>query len=195
MWCGEQAQHLAARQNHTDSAVMSMQTISMEIKQQVELCQEYDQARAEIHDETLSKIDKTLARIAPVKMAKKIDKAMSDCMGKLVDKLTDRLVNRFEDADGEDRKRIEIRRGKQVETTPEQEKSEIQFELGATFSEKENAKVETVIRAENEVDRQELDQNKAAPVMPPGGVSGESPRLEVGQVTILRKKPVVRAVQ
>ena len=39
-----------------------------------------------------------------------------------------------------------------------------------------------------------LEQSKHAPVIPPGGVSQEFLRLEVGQVTILKKKPVVPAV-
>jgi hypothetical protein len=45
-----------------------------------------------------------------------------------------------------------------------------------------------------EVDEQRLEQSKHAPVIPPGGVRQEFPRLEVGQVTILKKKPVVPAV-
>jgi len=54
--------------------------------------------------------------------------------------------------------------------------------------------VEKAIRAEMEVDRQELDQSKHAPVITPGGVANEFPTLEVGQITILLKKPVVPAV-
>jgi len=72
--------------------------------------------------------------------------------------------------------------------------SDIEFEPGATFSEEENAKVERVIQAEMEVDEEALEQSKHAPVIPPGGVSQEFPRLEVGQVMILKKKPVVPAV-
>jgi hypothetical protein len=54
--------------------------------------------------------------------------------------------------------------------------------------------VERVIRAEMEVDEQRLEQSKHVPVIPPGGVRQEFPRLEVGQVTILKKKPMVPAV-
>jgi len=72
--------------------------------------------------------------------------------------------------------------------------SDIEFEPGATFSGEENAKVERVIRAEMEVDEQRLEQSKHAPVIPPGGVRQEFPCLEVGQVTILKKKPAAPAV-
>jgi len=194
-WCGEQANHIAARQNHTDSAVMSMRKMGMEIKKQVELSREYDEARVEKLDERLSKIEKKLAKVAPVNMAKTIENAMSACMEKMVDQLTDRVVERFENMAEESRKKDEIRRGKQVEATPEEEEmSDIEFEPGATFSEEESAKVERAIRAEMEVDEPAPEQSKHAPVIAPGGVSQEFPRLEVEQVTILKKKPVVPAV-
>jgi len=113
----------------------------------------------------------------------------------MVDQLTDRVVKRFEDMAEESRKNDEIRRGKQVEATPEEEEmSDIEFEPGVTFSREENEKVERVIRAEMEVDEQRLEQSKHAPVIPPGGVRQEFLRLEVGQVTILKKKPVAPAV-
>jgi len=194
-WCGEQTHHIAARQNHTDAAVTSARKISMEIKEQVERSREYDEARAEKLDERLSKIEKKLAKIAPVNMARTIENAMSDCMGKLVDQLTERVVKRFEDMAEESRKKDEIRRGKQVEATPEEkDMSDIEFEPGAVFSEEENRKVERAIRAEMEVDEPALERSKHAPVIAPGGVSQEFPRLEVGQVMILKKKPVVPAV-
>jgi len=194
-WCREQAEHVAARQNHTDAAVTSARKISMEIKEQVELSRDYDEARAGKLDERLSKIEKKLAKIAPVNMARTIENAMSDCMGKMVDQLTERVVKRFEDMAEESRKKDEIRRGKQVEAAPEEEDmSDIEFEPGVTFSEEENAKVERAIRAEMEVDEPALEQSKHAPVIAPGGVLKEFPRLEVGQVTILKKKPVVPAV-
>jgi len=79
-------------------------------------------------------------------------------------------------------------------TSDEEDISEVEFEPGATFSEEENRKVERAIRAEMEVDEQGLEGSKHVPVIPPGGVSKELPRLEVGQVTILKKKPVVPAV-
>jgi len=113
----------------------------------------------------------------------------------LVDQLTDRVVKRFEDAAEESRKKDEIRRGKQVEATPEEEEMrDMEFEPGATFSEEENEKVERVIRAEMEVDEQELEASKHAPVIPPGEKRQEFPRFTPsGQVTIV-KKPVVPAV-
>ena len=194
-WCGEQAEHIAARQNHTDAAVMGARKIGMEIKEQVELSQEHDEARMEKLDERLSKIEKKLAKIAPVNMAKTIENAMSRCMERMVDQLTDRVVTRFEDMAEESRKKDEVRRGKQEEGTPEEEDmSDIEFELGVTFSEVENRKVERVIWAEMEVDEQVLEQSKHALVIPLGEVSKEFPHLEVGQVTILKKKPVVPAV-
>jgi len=96
-WCGEQTNHIAARQNHTDAAVTSARKISMEIKEHVERSREHEEDRAEKLDERLSKIEKRLAKIAPVNMARTIENAMSNCMEKMVDQLTDRVVKRFED--------------------------------------------------------------------------------------------------
>jgi hypothetical protein len=143
----------------------------------------------------LEKIEKKVAKLAPDNMGKTIENAMSDCMEKMVDQLPERVVKRFEDMAEESRKKDEIRRGTQVEATPEEEEmSDVDFESGATFSEEENEKVEKAIRAEMEVDEQWLEQSKHAPVIPPGGVRQEFRRLEVGQVTILTKKVMVPAV-
>jgi len=194
-WCLKQAEFMAARQNHTDAGVTSNRRTSEKILTEVELSREYEEKRAEKLDQRLEKIERKVAKLAPVNMAKTIENAMSACMDKLVDQLTDRVVKRFEDAAEESRKKDEIRRGKQVEATPEEEEmSDIEFEPGATFSGEENEKVEKAIRAEMEVDEQRLEQSKHAPVIPPGGVRQEFPRLEMGQVTILKKKPVVPAV-
>jgi len=136
-----------------------------------------------------------VAKLAPVNMAKTIENAMSTCMEKVVDQLTDRVVKRFEDMAEESRKKDEIRRGKQVEATPEEgDMSDVEFEPGATFSVEENEKVERAIRVEMEVDEPALEQSKHAPVIAPGGVSKEFPRLELGQVMILKKRLVVPAV-
>jgi len=194
-WCLKQADFMAARQNHTDAGVNSNRRTSEKILTEVELSRQYDEERAEKLDQRLEKIERKVAKLAPVNMAKTIENAMSACMDRLVDQLTDRVVKRFEDAAEESRKKDEIRRGKQVEATPEEEEmSDIEFEPGATFSKEENEKVEKAIRAEMEVDEQWLEQSKHAPVIPPGGVRQEFPRLEMGQVTILKKKPVVPAV-
>jgi len=194
-WCQKQAEHMAARQNHTDAGVTSIRRTSEKILTEVELSREYDEERADKLDQRLEKIERKVAKLAPVNMAKTIENAMSTCMEKMVDQLTDRVVKRFEDMAEESWKKDEIRRGKQVEATPEDgDMSDIDFEPGVTFSAEENEKVEKVIRAEMEVDEQVLEQSKHAPVILPGGVSQEFPRLEVGQVTILKKKPVVPAV-
>jgi len=158
-------------------------------------CQWYDEERAEKLDQRLEKIEKKMVKLAPVNMAKTIENAMSACMEKMVDQLTDRVVKRFDDMVEESRKKDEIRRGKQVEATPgEEDMSDVEFEPGATFSMEENEKVERAIRAEMEVDEQRLEQSKHVPVIPPRGVRHEFPRLEVGQVTILKKKSVAPAV-
>jgi len=194
-WCLKQAEFMAARQNHTDAAVGSTRKIAQSILTEVELEREYARERAEKLDQRLEKIEKKVARLAPVNMAKTIENAMSACMDKLVDQLTDRVVKRFEDVAEESRKKDEIRRGKQVEATPEEkEMSDIEFEPGATFSREENEKVERAIRAEMEVDKQELEASKHAPVIPPGEKRQEFPRFTPsGQVTIA-KRPVVPAV-
>jgi len=159
-WCLKQAEFMAARQNHTDAGVNTNCKTSEKILTEVELSREYDEKRAEKLDQRLEKIEKKVAKLAPVNMAKTIENAMSACMEKMVDQLTDRVVKRFEDAAEESRKKDEIRRGKQVEATPEEEEmSDIEFEPGATFSMEENEKVERVIRAEMEVDEQRLEQS------------------------------------
>jgi len=194
-WCLKQAEFMAARQNHTDAGVTSVRRTSEKILTEVELSREYEEKRTEKLDQRLEKIEKKVAKLAPVNMAKTIENAMSACMEKMVDQLTDRVVKRFEDMAEESRKKDEIRRGKQVEATPEEEEmSDIEFEPGATFSTEENEKVERAIRAEMEVDEQELEASKHAPVIPPGEKRQEFPRFAPsGQVTIA-KRPVVPAV-
>jgi len=193
--CLKQVDFMAARQNHTDAGVTSVRKTSEQILTEVELSREYDEERAEKLDQRLEKMERKVAKLAPINMAKTIENALSGCMEKMIDQLTDRVVKRFENAAEESRKKDEIRRGKQVEATPEErEMSDIEFEPGVTFSMEENEKVERAIRAEMEVDEQRLEQSKHAPVIPPGGVRQEFPRLEVGQVTILKKKPVAPAV-
>jgi len=194
LWCQQQSQHIAARQNRTDSAIMSVRKIAQNVQTEVELEREYAAERAEKLDEKLSKMEKKLAKIAPVNMAKTIENAMKSCMEGMIDQLVDRVVKRFERAAEEDRKKEEIRRGKQVEATPEEkEMSDIEFEPGATFSEEENEKVARVFEL-MEVEEQELEASKPAPVIPPGEKRQEFPRFTPsGQVTIA-KRPVVPAV-
>ena len=194
-WCLKQAEFMAARQNHTDAAVMSVRKIAQNVQTEVELEREVAQERAEKLDERLSKMEKKLAKIAPVNMAKTIENALSGCMERMIDQLTDRVVKRFEDAADESRKKDGIRRGKQVEVTPEgREMSDIEFEPGATFSEEENEKVALVIER-MEVEEQELEASKHAPVIPPGGKSQEFPRFTPsGQVTIAKRPAIAPAV-
>jgi len=193
-WCGEQASHIAARQNHTDVAVGSTRKIAQIILTEVELEREYAVERAEKLDERLSKIEKKLAKIAPVNMAKTIENALKSCMEEMIDQLTDKVVKRFENAAEEDRKKEEIRKGKQVEATPEEkDMSNMEFEPGATFSEEENEKVAMVIE-QMQVDEEELEVSKHAPVISPGKNGQEFPRYTPsGQVTIA-KRPVAPAV-
>jgi len=194
-WCLKQAEFMAARQNHTDAGVTSNRKTSEKILTEVELSREYEEKRAEKLDQRLEKIEKKVAKLAPVNMAKTIENAMSACMDRLVDQLTDRVVKRFEDAAEESRKKDEIRRGKQVEATPEEEEmSEIEFEPGATFSREEDEKVERAIRVEMEVDEQELEASKHAPVIPPGEKRQEFPRFTPGGQVTIAKRPVVPAV-
>jgi hypothetical protein len=75
---------------------MSARKIGVEIKEQVELSRNYDEARAEKLDERFSKIEKKLTKIALVNMAKTIENVMGDCMEKMIDQLTKRVVKRFE---------------------------------------------------------------------------------------------------
>jgi len=127
-------------------------------------------------------------------MAKTIDNAMRDCMEKMVEQVTNQVVGKLEKlAEGE--KREEIRRGKQVKATPENEDmSDIEFEPRATFSEEENEKVARVLER-MEVEEQELEASKHAPVIPPGEKKQEFPRFTPsGQVTIAKRPTIVLAV-
>jgi len=191
-WCPQQGQHIAARQNHTDAAVMSVRLIAQNVQTEVELGREDAQERAKKLDNRLSKIEKTLAKIAPVNMAKTIENALSGYMEKMIDQLTDRVVKRFEDAAEESRKKDEIRMGKQVEATPEdKDMSDIEFEPGVTFSEEENEKAAMVIER-MQLHEQELEASKHAPDMQPGVKRHEFRRYTPsGQVTIA-KRPVVQ---
>jgi len=195
-WCLKQAEFMAARENHTDAGVTSIRRTSEKILTEVELSREYDKERAEKLDQRLEKIEKKVAKLAPVNMAKRIENAMSACMEKMVDQLTDRVVKRFEDMAEESRKKDEIQRGKQVEATHEngQDMSDVEFEPGATFSAEENEKGERVLE-QMEVDEQELEASKHAPVIPPGEKRQELPRFtRSGQFTIARKPAVQPAV-
>jgi len=152
---------------------------------------EYAGERAEKLDERLGKMEKQLAKIAPVNMAKMIENAMQDCMEKMIDQLTDRVVKRFEDAAEDDKKKTEIRRGKQVEATPENDgMSDIEFEPGATFSEEENEKVARVLKR-MEVEEQELEASEHAPVIPPGEKRQEFPRFTPSGQVMIAKRPVI----
>ena len=194
-WCQNQSQHVAARQNHTDAAVMSVRKIAQNVQTEMELEREYARERAEKLDDRLSKMEKKLAKIAPVNMARTIENALSGCMEKMIDQLTDRVVKRFENAAEESRKKDEIRRGKQVEATPEEkDMSDIEFEPGATFSEEENEKVAMVIER-MQLDEQELEASRHAPVIQPGKKRQEVPRFTPsGQVTIAKRPTIAPAV-
>jgi len=195
IWCHRQSQHIAARQNHTDEAVGLTRKIAQNILTEVELERDYVLERAEKLDDRLGKIEKKLAKIAPVNMAKTAENASSGCMEKMIDMLIDRVVKRFEDVAVEDRKKKEIRRGKQVEAASENDvMSDVEFELGATFSEEENEKVARVLER-MEVEEQELEASKHAPVIQPGEKRQVFPRFTLsGQVTIAKRPVIALAV-
>jgi len=113
----------------------------------------------------------------------------------MIDQLTDRVVKRFENAAEEDRKKTEIRRGKQVEATPEKDSmSSIDFEPGVIFSRQENEKVASVLDR-MEVYAQELEASKHLPVIPPGEKWQAFPRYAPsGQVPIAMRPAIVPAV-
>jgi len=139
---------------------------------------------------------KKLARISPVNMAKTIENAMRDCVEMMVEQVTDQVVMKLEKLAANEKK-DEIRRGKQVEATPEENEvgmSDIEFEPGATFSEEENVKVARIVE-EMEVEEQELEASKHTPVIPPGEKRQEFLRYTPsGQVTIVKRPAVVLAV-
>jgi len=195
VWCQQQCQHVAARQNHTDAAVMSVRKIAQNVQTEVESEEEEASERAEQLDDRLSEIEKKLAIIAPVNMAKTIGNALSGCMEMMIDQLTDRVVKRVEDAAEESMRKDEIRRGKKVDATPEErDMSDIEFEPGATFSEEENEKGVMVIEP-MQVDEQELKASNHAPVSQPGENGQEFPRFTPsGQVTIAKRPVVAPAV-
>jgi len=146
VWCQQQGQRITARHYHTDAAVMSVREIVQTVQKEVETEREYAVERAEKHDGRLGKIEKKLAKIGPVNMAKMIENALGGCMEKMIDQLTDRVVKRIERAAGREGQNEEIRRGKELEATPENDgMSDIEFEPGATFSEEQNEKVARVL--------------------------------------------------
>jgi len=57
VWCQQQSQHIAARQNHTDAAGGSTRKIAQNILTEVELETKYAGERAEKLDDRLSKIE------------------------------------------------------------------------------------------------------------------------------------------
>jgi lysyl-tRNA synthetase class II len=93
-WCGKQAEHVAARQNHTDVGVLAIKKKSEKILTEGELSSEYDEDRADKIAQRLEKIEKRLAKIALVNIAKTIQNILMGCMEKMVDQLTDRVVER-----------------------------------------------------------------------------------------------------
>jgi hypothetical protein len=193
-WCEKQVAHVVARQNHTDAGVLDIRKQAQKILTEIELCREYDEDRADKLNQRLEKIEKKLAKVTPVNMAKMIENKLRGFMEKMIDQLTDRVVERFEGAAEKECKKEEIRRGKQVEATPEEEGiSEVEFEPGATFSREQNVKVDRILKI-IEVEEQELDQSKHARKIRSGGVGEEFPCPEIGQVRILKTQPVVPAV-
>jgi len=107
-WCLQQAEHMAARQNHTDAGVTSIRKTSEKILTKVKLSKEENEERADKLDQRLEKIERKVGKLAPVNMAKTIENAMGACMEKMVDQLTERVVKRFEDMAEESRKKEEI---------------------------------------------------------------------------------------
>jgi len=97
-WCLKLADFMAARQNHMDAGVTSIRRTAEKVLTEVELGRGYDEERGEKLDQRLEKIEKKVAKLAPVNMAKTIENAMMDCMEQMVDQLTDRVVKRFEEA-------------------------------------------------------------------------------------------------
>jgi len=72
--------------------------------------------------------------------------------------------------------------------------SDIEFELGATFSGEENEKVARVLE-KMEVEEQELEASKHALIIPPGEKIQEFPRFTPsGQVTIVKRPAIVPAL-
>jgi len=127
-------------------------------------------------------------------MAKMIENAMRDCMEKIVEQVTHQVVGKLEKL-AEREQREEIRRGKQVDATPENDgMSDVELEPGATFSEEEN---ETVARMRKRmaVEEQELEPSKHVPVISPGGKRQEFPRFTLsGQVTIAKRPSIALVV-
>jgi hypothetical protein len=193
-WCEKQAGQVAARQNHTNAGVLDIRKQAQKILTEDELCREYDEDRADKLNQRLEKIENMLAKVTPLNIATMIENEWRGFMEKMIDQLTDRVVKRFEGPAEKECKKEEIRRGKQVEATPEEEGiSEVEFEPGATFSCEENVKVHRILKI-IEVEEQELDQSKHAPKIRPGGVGEDFPCREVEQVRILKPQPVVPAV-
>ena len=95
-WCLEQAECMAAGQNHTDADIMSIRNTGEKSQKVFYNCREYDEERVEKLNDRLSKIEKMLARLALVNMAKMIENAMTNCIAKMVEQVTDQVVGKLE---------------------------------------------------------------------------------------------------
>jgi len=169
---------------------MSTREIAKQVKEQVELSREYNEVRADNLDKRLSKIQKRFAIIAPVNMPKTIENAMRDCMEQMVEWVMDQVVGKLEKL-AEKEKRDEIQRRKQLEATPDKDgMSEIEYEPGATFSEEENENVARVLDR-REVEEQELEASRHAPVIPPGGKKQEFPRFTPSGQVMITTRPII----
>jgi len=194
IWCQNQSQHIAARETHMDTAVMSVRKIAQTVQLEIELEREYSTERAEKLDDRLSKSEKKLAKIAPVTMAKTIQNAMRDCMESMVEQITDQVVGTLEKSSEKEQNK-EIQRVKEVEATPEAfDMSDVEFDQGATFSVEGN---ETVARIGEQmgVEDEHLEASKHVPDIPPGDKKKEFPRFAPsGQVTIATRLVTAPAV-
>jgi len=76
-WCLKQAECMVARQNHTDAGVNANRKTSEIFLTEFELSREYDEKRAEKLDQRLEKIQRKVAKLTLVNMAKTIENAMN----------------------------------------------------------------------------------------------------------------------
>jgi len=165
--CIAQGEHVAARQNHTDAAVMGVGKENSDRGEQVKFGMNYHVAMLDRLDSGLETIEKSLPMITMVELGRMIQHAMKDCKGQMVEQLTDQVVGKHDRLAEKERKEG-IRRGKQVVTIPSMEGLiDFEFELGATFSNEENEKVTAVLQL-MEVRKQVLEASKHAPPIPPG---------------------------
>jgi len=118
--CEEQAAHMAATQNYTDEGITSLRIRGGKIQYKFYTPREYDNERAENHNDRKRKVETIFAPLAQFNMRIIVGNAIRDSIEKMVELVTDQVVAKPESL-AEKERREETQREKHVEATPEED--------------------------------------------------------------------------